>query len=672
MKADIDWLTPELIRAMIRESEEHESRQKFLETSLLCWKYYNTNRFWISPDGMVIADPALDSEIPISYENRIKQIVDNGVSILLKNNPIVRHYPQPDRPQDADIADDMDRRLYALWDEGGAAIKKVLKTLLLEAEVSGMSIAKVVWNPSNKLKDDDGDVMVYKLINKDVFLDPYATNDHRARDCRYIIHRTYQLPEAIIARYGKDGEVALGLRSKRGRDKESPTSKLRKVWSQFANTAKERDRNNQTESDNRIEVYEVWINNVNDESNLLIGGEEIDERDFPYGLVATMINDEIVDIRPNPNAEKRTIKELETLNTIQMYSNKRVVVGSRTHPFVVWYWNPTADNDGFNGIYNCTGIVEALIPLQISYNSLSTNIEINARTLANPSISIIDGAIRDLPPDRITALPGAIYRVHPDFSSNIDGAIRFNVGVPMPNFVDAMRMDKRMSMQELSGIHPAMIGLEPQGTSHLPMGTLAGLQEAAYGPLTGPIKELESALYDISVLAEGLMQQHYKVGRFFEITNDGMQRYIEWQTRHITANLIRKVVAGSTTPIADIEKEQRLANITSIVEAALQSNNPMSIKNIILYLQNINNPYAYDWIQLLQTALSQLQVQQELMVNQMVGESVLNAQAQGQQQMPQEVQASAQAQNLPEQDIEEVARELGYDPAQLRAALSAS
>ena len=220
-----------------------------------------------------------------------------------------------------------------------------------------------------------------------------------------------------------------------------------------------------------------------------------------------------------------------------------------------------------------------------------------------------------------------------------------------------------MSLSELAGIHPAMIGLEPQGTSHLPQGTLAGLQEAAYGPLVGPIKELESAIYDLSVLSEGLMQQYYKEGRIIEITNDWQKRSIEWSNIHITANLIRKVVAGSTTPIADMDRERRLADITAIVESALQTGNPLSMQNVMLYLQNINNPYAYDWIELLQTALQQMQVQQQqaqeqMMMQAMGGQGMLE---QGQEQPAEDLSG-----------IQALAEEMGIDPQQLIAQLSAS
>ena len=667
-KPDLDWITPDLINAMIKESEEHSSRKKFLDSGTLCWKYYNTNVSWVSPDGVVISDPSLDNDIPVSFENRIKKVVDDGVSILLKNNPIVRHYPQAGRPQDADIADDMDRRLYALWDEGGASIKKVLRSALLESEISGLSCLKVVWNMADKSKSNDGEVMVRKLINSDIYIDPFATNDHRGRDARYIIHKTRQLPESILERFGSEGAKALGLRDKRGRDKTS-NRKVSRIWSQFANTIdyyKGGSMQNEEKVDARVDVYEAWIMSIVDSASEPVAGIQIEEKDYPYGVVATMIGDYIVDITENPNAERRRVKEIDPImSQIQggnVEVNRSRIIGSRTHPFVLWYWTPTADDQGFNGVYNCTGLVEALIPVQISYNSISTNVEINARTLANPSISVVDGAIRDLPPDKITAEPGAIYRVHPDFATNIDAAIRFNTGSQMPAFVDMLRQDKKMSISELAGIHPAMVGLEPQGTSHLPGNTLAGLQEAAYGPLVGPIKELESAIYDISVLAEGLMQQYYKEGRIIEITNDWQQRQVEWSNIHITANLIRKVVAGSTTPIADIEKERRLADITAIVESALQTGNPLSLQNVMLYLQNINNPYAYDWIQLLQTALQQMQVQQQQAQEQMM------MQAMGGQAMAEQGQQPAED----TQGLEMLAEEMGIDPQQFIAQLSAS
>ena len=91
---------------------------------------------------------------------------------------------------------------------------------------------KILWDAFRKTRGEDGDIVAKKIPPPDVFFDPYASNDHRGRDCRYIIHRMWQTPEAIIGKYGEKGKIALNI--ERTTEKDQPKSKVGRIWSMFA------------------------------------------------------------------------------------------------------------------------------------------------------------------------------------------------------------------------------------------------------------------------------------------------------------------------------------------------------------------------------------------------------------------------------------------------------
>ena len=659
-KPDFDFINADLIKRMIKESKEHPSRVKFLSESKRAWKYYlATNKSYMTNDEDDIEIETSESR-PISYENLIYQSANNLVSLLLKNNSIVRHYPYNDRPEDSELADNMDDILAATWRPDGGNMSNVIQQMLLESIISGLGISKIFWDRSNKLTGD-GQVGGVKIPHADLFLDPYALNDQRGLDCRYIIHRTLHSKQYIRERFGLEGEIALGERNIHGKKKMSGSSDK---WSRFLEYVSDelvnplfgggssKDPNEKVQK--REEVYEAWLfPNVSSDSNLL-SGETIEEKDFPYGIVAILIRDYVLKdkIISNPNASEKQLSEPSQPYEIQP-TVKAHIIGSKRHPFAFMFWQPSADIEGNNYIYCTKGAVSNAIPVQISYNALSTNIQKNCLTLSNPAVKVIKGSVRNLPQDMITWKPGQIFEIDPKYVGR--DPISIIQGTQLPNDIFAMRNAKRQAISEIMGLNFLLTGIgnNPQiGTSHTPSSTIAGIQEASFAPLFTPVSELSRAIFDMSILIEGLFQQYYTEGRFLNVSDKGKKLAIVWKDAYLSASFIRQVVSGSTTPMQDIGRSQDVMMINQMVMAVLAQGTPEMMESVILTLKNLNKAYTFDWIELLQKAIA---------VRGQLGEASAQQQmGQGQEMMGQEqgVMPQEQQQGMGEQDIQKLLEEM--------------
>jgi len=128
-------------------------------------------------------------------------------------------------------------------------------------------------------------------------------------------------------------------------------------------------------------------------------------------------------------------------------------------------------------------------------------------------------------------------------------------------------------------------------------------------------------------LYDGLIQQKYKPGRYVAKSRNGAERYVEWTSRHITANFRREVVAGATTPLYDFDKQQRLTAMKMLVDEAMMSGDPRMIRSAIIHLENMDDPWRWDYVELLKKELEKA----ELMEQQTQGLG-LDMMAQGQPQ----------------------------------------
>ena len=632
---DLDWINPQLIKKCVEESKEHRDRISFMKNHTRAWKYTLLTNQALMPvgDDDVEIDTSPNGR-PIAYENRIAKDVRDIVSISLKNKPIVRHYPYSDRPHDGDLANNLDDILGACWRPDGGNVSNIIQTHWKGTVVSGLCVGKYFWDASNQLTGD-GQVGGIVVPHKDLYLDPYGLNDQRLLDLRYIVHVTRHSKAYIRERFGSEGEIALGERNAKGRKTLSGKSDR---WSRFKDYVNEElinpifgtggggSKDPQSKVEDLEEVFECWLfPTVSSDSNLL-SGETIEERDFPYGVVATMVRDHIVKRIGNPNASNRDLLESEENPDLEPQL-KNHIIGSKRHPFVPMYWEATSDPDGRNGVYCAKGIVTDIIPIQVSFNALCTTIQKNALTLASPAIEVMKGAIDNLPPDAIQWFPGQIFVNNPNVSRGQPG-IHIIQGAPLPAYVFQQKESKERAISDMAGINDLIRGLgsNPQmGTSHTPYGVMAGAQEASFTPLITPLAELERGIYDISTVLEGLMQQNYEEGRIINVSDKGKQLSLEWKDAYLLASFIRVVVSGSTTPMVDITRQQDVMLINQMVTQVLQSQDPYVLESAVLTLKNMNKPYTFDYIQLLQkkiAELTQMQAEQAQLGAQLAGQEM--------------------------------------------------
>lgn len=659
-----DWITIELLDAQIREAEDHPSRIKYLEN-------YRKGMLWYRKEADIIPNAEFDDvvipkENVATRDNLIKEGVDELTSIFMKNDPIVRRYPY--YPDDADLADDIDAVAHAAWVKANLSGK--MSSALFEAALCGLSVVKVFWDAKRKM------VYMVKPAPGDLYIDPYASNDNRLMDCRYIVHKTRQRVDVVLRRYKDEAEIALGLRHPSGRKKSALAYKFKQTMKKFANMTKaeineevkEMGDGDDDRVDPFIDVYEHWIFPVTPhDMEGVIGDTDLDSAGYPIGVVVTRIKDHIVKIRANP-FQKTESRQVE--NAYGMMVAEKVKVGAQRHPFAPLWWDRLADQQGNNYIYECMGMVEPMIPMQFNIDGLRRNIYIHARTTANPWGLYNKNAL-DIPPDAITMGPGDFYPLK-DAIGAVGDAIYVHSGAQMSPDVWAFLQSDMDNIKPRAGLKPGVVGGYPQmGTSHTPAMTIGALQEAAFGPLWKRVKELTDCLLDVSILLDGHIQQFYTPGQFLEVSRDGIERHIEFTSRHVVANFRREVVSGTTTPLHDLERDQKLSMITAVCNEALMSASPDLIESTILYLKNLRYPWTYDWIELLNRKLFEIQQQQQQLAQ--LGAAGMMEQQQGIEPPAEEAMASeGEPAEYNEQEmagLEQLSRLAGRMPEEIEIAL---
>lgn len=602
---DDSWITIEYLGMLKQESENHISRTNYLTRARRGWQWYKKRA------GLAPIEEFDDEEVPAhhatSRDNVIKEAVDEYLSIALKNDPIVRRYPH--YPGDADLVDDIDKASLAAWRQ--ARIRQVLATMQKEALIAGLSVGKVYWDIHRKR------IAMEKINPDSLFIDPFANNDLRLTDVRYIIQKTRQRIDVVLRRYGVEAEIALGLRDAKGRTPKQK-SKFSQVLARFANMPKEvlnrmvtgGGQNNSEEiADAFLDVYEFWIFPVVPNDVRLVSGDtKLDDAGYPYGVVVTTIEDRIVKTRANPYVKNAT---RITMDDRGLPKSERIKIGPMRHPYCPLFWDRVSDDDGNNRIYDCMGMVEQMIPMQFQLDAIRRNVSVHVRTTANPW-GLIDQDMLDIPAEEITQRPGELIPAKNLGIRGISDAIYINNGAQMPNEVFAWMDRMAPEMKQRVGLRAGVTGGFPQpGTSHTPAMTIGALQEAAFTPLYEHINELSETIKDISVLMDGLMQMFYTVGDYMNVSEQGAQRFVQWSQRHVVANFRREVVAAATTSMFDMDKHNRLAEIAAVTNEALLQQNPQLIQSTIYLLVNMDYPWAFDWVQLLQQELQRLQQQQQ-------------------------------------------------------------
>lgn len=623
------WLDISFLRDLRQEAEAHHSRIHYVRTQVRHYRAYEGSTLVVPVSEF--DDMEIDESQSVARYNKIKEVVGKISSIFMKNVPVVRRWPNnPQSPDDGELADDMDALYLAAWEDSGAQF--VIRNMLQEAQITGLSIGKVYWNALDRKFDNNGSIAIEKLSPGSVLFDPWATNEQHGLDAGFIFHFT-EVPIGLLKdKYGMKAEKALGIAAKRGK---KPKGGI------LAKTKELIKRGGPTESSGHLygthntrkgyaAVTEVWLFPQIIQANNLVSGEKIADDKYKYGMVITVIEDEIVWLKKNPFVETRSV---QSTDAIGQRVNKSVTIGHRRHPFLSLYWSRTADRhgDGRHGFYDCAGMVESMIPIQNNINALRRIISINARTIANPSAAVNEDALRS-PVENLLWLPSQIHIVNENYSAS--DAIQILQGAPLPAFVFEMLASELHNIEAVVGLEPGVIGLFPQagGTSHTPGVAIGALQEAAFGPLWAYVAELAATLLDASILFDGLIQQKYKASRYMTVSNFGVPRQIQLTDRHITAQFRRGIIQGATTPLADIDKQQRVNEVVAIVTNAVASQIPALMQLGIAHIQALDFPWAHQFQQILEGELQKtLQIQQGVAG---VGASALASQAQQPLQLP--------------------------------------
>ncbi len=672
-----EWLTEDLLQRMIDEVDNHPSRIDYLADVSRGWRYYSTDEWWVPENKFT--DRSLSEDTPVAVENHIKKTVDDLMSLLLKNRPVPRFHPQPGHPELSDLSDDMDALAYSTW--GRVSIRHAFRSQLQEACIAGLSVSKIGWSTATKSRSTKGDIMMVNIPPAHIRFDPYASNSHRALDCRYIIHTTKQTPEYIAKRFGDLGLEAMGLKP----GAEVKRSFFGKAFDNLKTNRQSRLANMTAEElmrgvnigmgkgedgervDYRVDCDEYWIFPITDTESEPVGGEAINEKEYPYGVVVTRVEKRIVDIKANPYIKTVYDNEIDEYGFSKL---KRKLVGHKRHPFVPLFWIRGADVNGNNSIYKVKGAVSQMIPPQISLNSVLTSIEKNAATTANPSGKYIEDAIM-LPMNRLKGNPGDMIPINPMYANlGVDNVFKFDMGMPMPQYIESYAALKRNMISQLGGLNPGMIGEWPQGTSHTTYGGTAILQEVSFTPMWTPVDEFDAAIHDVTELMMGLMQQFYEPGRWVDVSSDGMERSVEITKKLISTEFNIEVTSGATTPTFDIDRDSRMANIKLQVDNALtmslQSGNPDFLESCLISLQGLRYPPAFQYIQFLRKKLDLMKQQIEGVQAMQLAQMVQGA---GQ---PQEGQPTEEAQpQLDYSGIEQLADVVGASPEQAIMALEA-
>jgi len=667
------WITPQLCNWMLDLCKRNPSRISYLENAKEMRSWYRGNRFLAPVKG--VDDMEIDDRNATARRNILGETVDELGSVLLKNKPIIRRKPY--LPWHVDLSDDLDAMWLWQWLECNG--QGITRSFVEDAQLTGLAALKVLWDPFVEYPGRKGVIRLQSIPEGAIYVDPYASNNQRGEDARFIIHHVRKLPEELIAKFGEPAAKALGY----------PTSKGRGIHSNFANQMLNMSNIELTKplSGPRVptainypmpsslsvqtedvpvdplegakkDVYECWLFPQTMYSNDLLTGREVNYSEYKYGAVATMVDNHIIDIKPNPYFAR---KRLQVQDDTGQQQTKVLEVGPRRHPFVFLWWKRIADSHGNRTFYNCMSMVEWMTSIQFNYNAIRRNIAIIGRTLSNPMIAYNEDLLA-MDPSKVRNIPGQLIRVQG--GATIDQAIRLMHPSGIPADLMNLNMQDEQAIRSSGGIRPGLVGLFPQGggTSHTPAATIGTLQEAAFSPLWRYVEEIGDALVDLSSVMDGLMQQKYQVGHYVATSRHGREFWLEWSGEHSAAQFQRHVVAGATTPIYDLEKEQREAFVMQITQTAMQTEDPRQIRIAMIYLRSLYNfPWAYQYEQELQQELMRLeQMTQGL---QQVGAQELQNRGQSQQALP--ASGSAAGEGIDDEGLGILLNRLNRSPEQL-------
>jgi hypothetical protein len=649
------WLDGDLIRYLIRKSQDDPSRQKYVRQAKEFRGWYKGERFLAPMRGM--DDMEIDERNATARRNVIGEVVDELSSLFLKNAPVIRRLPYI--PQHIRLSDGLDSLWLMTWEESFG--QEVFRSVMEDAQITGIGSGKIFWDPRKANRHYPGMVGFRQIPGTALYVDPDATNDHRGQDPKFIIQHLQKYPEELVARFGDDAAIALGWRSARGRK----TQDWSQIMSMAGHTNMEEDgrfkSNGQQGSSEKVDVYEAWIFPHQMYGAELTSKNKISDK-YRFGIVSTMIRDKVIKNRKNIFSETKSLLQTDEFGNQSTQSQH---IGHGTHPYLFLHWRPSTDENGNRRFYDVMSMVEWMVPMQFNVNALRRNMAEICRSIANPVVAFNEDALAT-PANKVRYLPGQMYRVRGQY--RLDEAIKILTPGQMPPQVQQFIYEDMNGIREAGGVKPGVTGLFPAGTggtSHTPSETIGTLQEAAFAPLWRYVMQVGYALQHASLLYDGLIQQFFEPGQYIGANIHGEETFVAWTGDHRSAQFRRIPVAGATTPLYDIERQQREGSVLEMTIQALTSGDARIIQATMVFLDNLRFPWSYQYMQLLQEELFRTQQTNAGMMD--MGMAALQQGAQ-QQALPQEGTQPGVQQAGP--GIDEMARELGLSPDALMLAAS--
>jgi len=522
---------------------------------------------WVPGTSDPISDRnSLNPSAPSSSEPMVKGIVRDATHIMLKHNPMVRVRPYD--VEDTQLAQDITVHLYEAWTNRSTQALRKVRLSQQGNLISGMEVLGVQpW------KDAMGELhhQIEVVPRVDMWFDPvFSDIEHRPAIRRYWFNESQ-----IRSDFGDD---AIDLAN-------TPSAQYGLPHRYSIFDINQYDFGGEYDSgppdywhptdEGLYPVYEIWIPHRYLDPNLF-DDNQIDTS--PYGRRVTVLNREIVEDISNPNA-------------VQVSQNQWI--GHRGHPYVLHECFRTFDSDGFSGLYNVEGILSDLEQAQWELNEMNRLSYIAAAREAEPNYWVAEGQTRST--DYMAHEPGKVFTYDPTV------AMSPPIPVTSPNIASimALRQQRQTSIRDISGVRGPIIGGDPaMGTSHTPASTLRAVQDSSTIRLWGPLGNTELAIEGVAWRILGNMQQHKPVGTYATVNISGVDSYAKWTRDHIHKEYRLEVVAGMSTVLRDIDQMQLNTQIFTTVGPAFMNPSPSGLRAAKAYLVSLNDPSAYEYIEL--------------------------------------------------------------------------
>jgi len=511
---------------------------------------------------------------PHSSEPMIKGVVRDASHILLKHDPMLRV-----RSLDvtkSSTAEGITVHLYEAWTHRVTNTLKRLRLALQTAFLSGLEVLAVEF-----YRDTVGELhhLVSIIPRVDFWSDPVHSDieDH-------LCVRRYWFSEKQLTRIFGDVEDFIHQGPPRPFTRYHMFDMNQYDWSGTQDTAPPDWWG--PSSEGLYPVYECWI------PNRYLDPDHFTDRQIdqsPFGRVVTILAQEVMKNVPNPNA----------------MLTQAGFIGHRSHPFVQLECFRVCNRDGYSPLYAVEGIVHDVEEIQWEVNELARLAFIGAQREAEPNYWVAEGQTRGT--DHLAHLPGRLFRYDPMVAPTPPIEIRG----PNLNSLIAMLNIKQNSLRDVSGVRGPIVGGDPaMGTSHTPASTLRQIQESSTIRLWGPLGNLENAIYNVGWRLLGNIQQHKHPGEYASVVINGKEMYTEWTLDHIYNSYRLEVVAGMSTVLRDLDRLNLSTQIFNTVAPVFLNPTPHGLRTAQAYLSSLQDPMAFEYLQVAQELLQQLNQQQ--------------------------------------------------------------